>query len=249
MSNTSWHPDSYSKNARFVSELGEPLLALLNPQPGEWIVDLGCGDGALTEKIAAAGTTVIGVDSSPELLQAARLRGLNAVRMDGQCLGLKRSVDAVFSNAALHWMKQAEAVLEGVARCLKTGGRFVGEFGGRGNVQNIRSALHGILRKRGIDPWSVDPWYYPAPAEYAALLDQFGFTVDSIELIPRPTRLPGDIRDWLAVFAQPFTRAVAEAEKDALVEDVRGTLEPVLWNPDGWWYADYVRLRFKAFRG
>jgi trans-aconitate methyltransferase len=248
MTATTWNSQSYSRNARFVSELGEPLLALLDPQPGEWIVDLGCGDGALTEKIAARGTITFGVDSSAELLGAARLRGLKLARMDGQCLGLKRCVDAVFSNAALHWMKRQDAVVEGVARCLKTGGRFVGELGGKGNVQAIRGVLHGALRKRSIDPSSVDPWYFPSAEEYAALLTKCGFAVASIESIPRPTRLPGDMREWLSVFAQPFTRAVPEREADAFLDEVCAALEPELRKADGSWYADYVRLRFRAIR-
>jgi trans-aconitate methyltransferase len=243
---TSWNPETYSKNARFVSDLGEPLLNLLDPQPGEWILDLGCGDGALTEKIASAGSVVIGVDGSAALLTAARARGLAIVRMDGQRLALKRRFDAVFSNAALHWMKQPEAVAAGVAACLKRGGRFVGEFGGKGNIETIRAALHTALLERGIDPWTADPWYYPSPEEYSGLLERFGFTVDSIDLIPRPTKLPGDILDWLSVFAQPFTRAVAEGESRIYLTEVRASLEPVLKKPDGAWYADYVRLRFKA---
>lgn len=245
---TSWHPQSYAQSARFVSELGEPLLGLLDARPGERIADLGCGDGALTERIAAAGSAVIGVDGSAALLQAARQRGLQVARMDGHCLGLRRRFDAVFSNAALHWMKRPEAVIEGVARCLKPRGRFVGEFGGRGNVERIRGALHESLQRRGIDPSSLDPWYFPSPGEYAALLAQFGFTVDSIELIPRPTALPGDLRDWLDVFAQPFTRALAHSETHLFVDEVRAALEPALRQADGCWYADYVRLRFKATR-
>jgi len=245
---TSWNPESYAKNARFVSDLGEPLLRLLDPQPLEIILDLGCGDGALSEKIMAVGCTVYGCDSSLAQLQAASARGIQSFVMDGQNLGLKRRFDAVFTNAALHWMKDAEKVVEGVARALKPGGRFVGEFGGKGNVETIRQALHAQLSKRGIDPWSVDPWYYAAPAEYAELLKRYGFTVDYIELIPRLTKLPGDIRDWLEVFAQPFTNAVAESERTDFFAEVRRNLQPKLKYPDGSWYADYVRLRFKAVR-
>jgi trans-aconitate methyltransferase len=245
---TSWNPDAYSKNARFVSDLGEPLLILLNPKPGEMILDLGCGDGVLTEKITAAGSSVIGVDSSRAFLEAARDRGLNVVLMDGRQLALRREFEAVFSNAALHWMKQPELVVEGVANCLKPGGRFVGEFGGKGNVETIRAALHAGLRQHRIDPWSVDPWYYPAPEEYSELLAQFGFTVDYIELIPRPTKLPGDILAWLEVFAQPFMHAVTNTEKTKFLDEVRDELEPTLRKADGSWYADYVRLRFKAIR-
>ena len=245
---TSWDPESYSKKARFVSDLGEPLLRLLDPKPGELILDLGCGDGALTEKIKAAGSVVIGVDSSLAQLQASRKRALNVLSMDGQHLGFKKIFDAVLSNAALHWMKRPELVVEGVANCIKPGGKFVGEFGGKGNVEIIRAALHAGLRKRDIDPWSVDPWYYPSAEEYSELLHRFEFTVDYIELIPRPTKLPGDILAWLEVFAQPFTKAVSDGDHREFLDEIRSALEPRLLQADGSWYADYVRLRFKALR-
>ena len=243
---TSWNPDTYSKNARFVSDLGEPLLTLLDAKPGEMILDLGCGDGALAEKITGAASSVIGVDSSLAFLKAAHARGLTVALMDAQQLSLKRQFDAVFSNAAIHWMKRPELVVAGVANCLKSGGRFVGEFGGKGNVETIRAALHTALRKRGIDPWSVDPWYYPSAEEYSELLTQFGFTPGYIDLIPRPTKLPGDIRGWLDVFAQPFTNALTSTEKSNFLNEVRNRLDTALRKPDGSWYADYVRLRFKA---
>jgi trans-aconitate methyltransferase len=245
---TSWNPESYSQNARFVSDLGEPLLQLLDPKPDELILDLGCGDGALTEKIKEAESTVIGVDSSLAQLQASRKRDLNVLSMDGQQLGFKKLFDAVFSNAALHWMKRPELVVEGVANCIKPGGRFVGEFGGKGNVETVRAALHAGLRKRGIDLWKVDPWYYPSTEEYSELLNQFGFTIDYIEIIPRPTKLPGDILAWLEVFAQPFTQAVREGDHREFLDEIRSALEPRLLRADGSWYADYVRLRFKAIR-
>ena len=243
---TSWDPDSYAKNARFVADLGEPLIELLDAKPGEVILDLGCGDGALTEKIAAAGANVYGVDASLAQAQAARARRLCVCVMDGQRLGVKRKFDAVFSNAALHWMKQADQVVSGVATALKATGRFVGEFGGQGNVATIRHALHATLRTRAIDPWSVDPWYYASPDEYSQLLHRHGFAVPYIELIPRPTKLPGDILGWLEVFAQPFTKAVDHSERADFLTEVRSSLRGELQKPDGTWYADYVRLRFKA---
>lgn len=245
---TTWNPTSYANNARFVADLGEPLLALLDGKPGEIILDLGCGDGALTEKMVASGCTVYGCDASLAQLQAARHRGIQTLVMDGQQLGLKRRFDAVFTNAALHWMKQAEKVVEGVAGSLKSDGRFVGEFGGQGNVETIRQALHSALRQRGIDPWSIDPWYYAVPEVYTELLRRYGFTIDYIELIPRPTKLPGDILAWLEIFAQPFSKAVTESERASFLAEVRHELESTLHKPDGSWYADYVRLRFKATR-
>ncbi|HEX2228215.1 MAG TPA: class I SAM-dependent methyltransferase [Candidatus Binatia bacterium] len=247
-SSTNWNPQSYAESARFVSDLGAPLLEMLDAKPGDSVLDLGCGDGALTEKIAAVGCFVIGMDSSLSQARATQKRGLNAVVADGQCFFFKRTFDAVFSNAALHWMKEAENVLVSVAQCLKPAGRFVGEFGGEGNVAIIRAALHEALRRRGIDPWKVDPWYYPAPDEYAALLARRGFVVSYIELLPRPTRLPGDIVAWLDIFAQPFTKAVTDTERGTLIREVCDVLEPRLQNPDGTWCADYVRLRFKAIK-
>jgi trans-aconitate methyltransferase len=243
---TAWNPESYAKNARFVSDLGQPLLQLLDAQPGELILDLGCGDGALTDKIAGYGCAVIGVDSSFPQLKAATERGLNAVLMDGHQLCFQRRFDAVFTNAALHWMKQPETVVAGVANSLKAGGRFIGEFGGKGNVERIRAALHETLRRHAIDPAPIDPWYYPSPEEYSKLLSRAGFIVNYIELIPRPTRLPGDILDWLEIFAQPFTQAVAEPDRGYFLKEVRNKLATCLRDGPGNWFADYVRLRFRA---
>lgn len=245
---TRWNPEVYARNARFVSELGTPLLELLAPVPGERILDLGCGDGALTLKIAAAGATVVGADASHEQLRAARKLGLDVVRMDGHAFAVGRHFDAVFSNAALHWMKRPAEVVSGVAAALKGGGRFVGEMGGNGNVAAIRRALHSALRARGVDPEAVDPWYYPGVEEYGALLAAAGFEVETIGLIARPTPLPGDIVSWLEVFAQPFIEAVAPPERSSYLQEVRSTLAPALRRPDGTWIADYVRLRFRAIR-
>jgi trans-aconitate methyltransferase len=243
---TSWNPQTYASNARFVSDLGQPLLQLLQPQPGDLILDLGCGDGALTEKIADYGCAVIGVDSSYPQLKAAKDRGLNVTVMDGHQLSFRCKFDAVFTNAALHWMKQPELVLTGVAGSLKPFGRFIGEFGGKGNVERIRSALYAGLQRHAIDPTPIDPWYYPSSEEYSKLLSNAGFTVNYIELIPRPTKLPGDILDWLEIFAQPFTQALDESQRSGFLKEVRNELATCLRDSDGSWIADYVRLRFKA---
>jgi trans-aconitate methyltransferase len=242
---TTWNPETYARDARFVSDLAAPLLQILDPQAGELILDLGCGDGVLSEKIAVR-SRVVGVDSSMPFLKSARARALRVVQMDGQQLAFKHCFDAVFSNAALHWMKRPEKVLQGVAGCLKPCGRFVGEFGGKGNVETIRAVLHAGLQKRSIDPWRVDPWYYPSPEEFANLLERFGFSPAYIELIPRPTKLPGDLTQWLELFAQPFTKSLADAERQSFINEVSDALEPRLRRSDGSWHADYVRLRFKA---
>ena len=138
--------------------------------------------------------------------------------------------------------------MAGVASSLKAGGRFIGEFGGKGNVEKIRSALHVALRRHAIDPAPIDPWYYPSPEEYSELLSKAGFIVTYIELIPRPTKLPGDILGWLEVFAQPFTQAVAEPERARFLKEVRTELATCLRDDADNWFADYVRLRFKAIK-
>jgi trans-aconitate methyltransferase len=245
---TSWDPAAYARDARFVADLGEPLLDLLAPRNSEVIMDLGCGDGALTEKIAAREASVLGTDASIAQARAAKDRGLLVAVVDGHHLCFKRQFDAVFSNAALHWMKQPESVVQGVWQCLKAGGRFVGEFGAKGNVQTIRSALHGALRQRGVDPITVDPWYYPSPEDFSKLLVNSGFIVRYIEIIPRPTRLPGELLDWLEIFAQPFTSAVDEGDRPSFLDEVCGRSESALRDVDGRWTVDYVRLRFAAVR-
>jgi len=241
-----WDPDRYARNARFVADLGMPVVELLAPNPGERILDLGCGDGALTEKLVALGCHVVGVDGSAEQVAAARARGLEVLVMDGHRLGFESEFDAVFSNAALHWMKQPDQVITGVWRALRPGGRFVAELGGSGCVQTILAALLAGLGRRGIEGAACNPWYFPTVEDYRARLQACGFAVDYIALIPRPTPLPGDITGWLETFAESFTSALPESERAAFLDEVRASLRPSLCGADGTWTADYVRLRFAA---
>ena len=243
-----WDPDAYAKNARFVSELGAPVADLLAPNPGERLLDIGCGDGALTERFRTAGCVVVAIDSSPEQVWAALERGLDARIIDACELEFEAEFDAVFSNAVLHWIGDAEGVISGVWRALKPGGRFVGEFGGAGCVASIRHAFGAALAARNIDVATVDPWYFPTADQYRSRLESGGFLIDSIQLFPRPTPLPGDITHWLQLFAQPFLEAVPSDRRQALLEEVRATLEPQLRDADGVWVVDYVRLRFAATR-
>lgn len=240
----SWNPAQYAQNARFVADLGMPVLELLAPQPGEHILDLGCGDGALTKKLLDFGCSVVGVDASTAMIDAARALGLDARVMDGEALNFTEEFDAVFSNAALHWMTQPEQVLAGVWRALKLGGRFVGEFGGYGNVATIVEALNTALHARGIAP--VQPWFFPAAEHYQQLLEAAGFELGSIALIPRPTPLPGNVGSWLETFAHAFTNKLAEPERAGFIAEVVSALRSALCGEDGVWQADYVRLRFAA---
>jgi SAM-dependent methyltransferase len=242
----SWDPERYARNARFVSDLGAPVVELLAPRPGERVLDLGCGDGALTAELVARGCHVVGVDGSAEQVAAARARGLDARVADGQRLAFESEFDAVFSNAALHWMKRPDAVIDGVARALRPGGRFVGEFGGQGCVAKIVAALDRALARRGLDAASLNPWYFPSAEEYRKRLEARGFEVRSIALFPRPTPLPGDVTGWLETFAESFTRGLGAGERQPFLAEVRDALRPELVDPSGVWVADYVRLRFWA---
>lgn len=239
-----WDPDQYGRNARFVADLGLPVVELLAPQPGERILDLGCGDGALTIKLAALGCSVVGVDASAEMVAAARSLGLEAHVMDGAELQFMEEFEAVFSNAALHWMRNPESVVSGVWRALKSGGRFVGELGGQGNIAAILAAIDAALADRGIVV--PCPWFFPRPDEYRQLLEASGFEVRAIDLFPRPTVLPGDMAAWMETFAQPYTTALPAAERGRFISEVVAALRGRLCNADGGWIADYVRLRFSA---
>jgi trans-aconitate methyltransferase len=243
-----WNSSRYAQNARFVSDLGQPVLDLLNPRPGERILDLGCGDGALTEKLVAAGAQVVGIDGSADMVDAARKRGLDARVMDAYHLTFQNEFNAVFSNAALHWMKRdPDAVIQGVRHALKPGGRFTAEMGGHGCVAAIVVALCAALEKHGVpQPASGIPWYFPTVDDYRSRLERAGLRVKYIALIPRPTPLPTGMRGWLETFGIPFTNLLPESDRGAFLDEVTERLRPALCDEQGRWTADYVRLRFLA---
>ena len=226
--------------------MGAPLLELLAPGPGETILDLGCGDGALSLRIAESGARVVAVDAAADMVAAARVRGVDAHVMDGEALTFVAEFDAIFSNAALHWMRNPDAVITGMRHALKPGGRLVAEFGGGDNVAAVKAALIDGLNRRGLDGTSFVPWYFPSDVEYRVRLEDQGFNVDEIALIPRPTPLPGALEDWLDTFCESFLFALPESGRGALKEEVADAVHSRLCDGNGCWSVDYVRLRVTA---
>ena len=240
-----WHAESYERDTGFVSDYGEAVIEWLNPQLGESILDLGCGDGRLTEKIVDRGANVIGFDASENFIEAAKRRGLNVQLGDGHALPFDQAFEAVFSNAALHWMLEPHEVLKGVHRALKPNGRFVGEFGGFGNAAAVITAMRAVGTLRGGNADLVAPWYFPTVEQYTQMLQKHGFTVDRIISFYRPTPVPKGMRAWLEVMRAPFFDQFGD-QKETVYRQVTDALKPALQDHQGNWFVDYVRLRFSA---
>ena len=237
-----WTSEGYRANAAYVPALGAAVLDLLSPSTGERILDIGCGEGSLTEKIAAAGAAVVGIDVSEQMIAAARARGLDARLMDAEKLSFQHEFDAAFSNAALHWVRDHDAMLAGVRRALKPGGRFVAEFGGHGNIAAIQVSVRSVLARQG---WDTNIHrYYATPAEYTARLAGHGFNVSQIDLIPRPTPLPTGMRGWLETFERATLDRIPPRDRESFLSEVEELLRPEVCDSHGNWTAHYVRLRF-----
>ncbi|QLH38643.1 MAG: methyltransferase domain-containing protein [Defluviicoccus sp.] len=246
--NQVWDPERYARTAAFVPEFGREVVELLAPQPGERILDLGCGDGVLMQALVDAGAEVVGVDASPDMVAAACARGFDARVADGQQLPFEAEFDAVFSNAALHWMGNLPAAIGSVRRALKPGGRFVAEMGGEGNVASVVAAIEWVFEKRKLDVLRLNPWVFPNFDGMHHLLHQRAFHVVHLDCFERQIELPGDITDWLGTFAGTFLAAIPEDERPAVLAEIREELTDSQLREDGTWWIDYVRLRFAAIR-
>jgi trans-aconitate methyltransferase len=245
-----WDSALYDDRHSFVWKRGAELIDVLNPAAGERILDLGCGTGHLTALIADRGAQVTGLDSSTSMIAQARQNypKLSFLLGDARTLDIGTPFDAVFSNAVLHWIREADAVVAAVARVLRPGGRFVLEMGGKKNIARIVSALESVLAEAGYTP--RNPWYFPSAAEYATLLERHEFEVSALWTFERWDRLEHPergLREWIEMFGGPWFEAVPVADRPRLIANLESRLRPSLWC-DGAWWADYHRLRVIAVR-
>ncbi|MFB8790963.1 MAG: methyltransferase domain-containing protein [Potamolinea sp.] len=250
-SQNQWDAELYDNQHSFVSNFGTNLVELLSPQPGEYILDLGCGTGHLTEKIANFGVEVLGIDSAGSMINQARNHypSLKFELADATNLQFTEEFDAVFSNAVLHWIKQPEKVIAGIYRALKPGGRFVAEFGGKGNVQKIVAAIYNVMNAAGYPiEESGNPWYFPSIGEYGTLLEKQGFELTLASLFERPTVLDDPekgMHNWIKMFANQFLTVLPDDKPNDILADIEKQLRPDLYQ-DGTWFADYKRIRVIA---
>lgn len=247
-----WDAGLYERSFGFVADYGQSLVDLLDPRPGERVVDLGCGIGSLTAALAGRGARVLGLDSSAAMVHEARRRHpeLEFEVADGQLFAVREQFDAVFSNAALHWMTDPGAVIARVYTALRPGGRFVAEMGTAGNCATIIEAVAAARAELGAPGAPNAPWYFPTPAEQAAHLEAGGFEVCWLHCFDRPTPLtdcPDGVADWLRMFGSELLRDLPSALADRLTARVNELTAPTL-RRDGTWVADYRRLRFVAVR-
>ena len=245
----SWNAKLYEDRHHYVSQMAEDLVTLLSPQPEEIILDLGCGTGHLGAKIAESGATVVGCDRAESMIEQARANypSLHFEVIDGEQLVAEKHFDAIFSNAALHWMSNAEAVVQGMSRALKLGGRLVAEFGGKGNIGKISTTLQETLATHGY-PAPPQLWYFPSISEYSTLLETYGFEVVFMQLFDRPTPLEGEqgLSNWVTMFASHLLATIPVDKRSQILHEIETKLRPHLYR-EGTWFADYRRLRLIAY--
>ena len=246
-----WNANLYDTKHSFVWQYGGDLVSLLAPRPGEHILDIGCGTGHLTAQIAESGAHVVGVDQSMSMIAAAReaYPNLKFEVADARELPFQAEFDAVFSNAALHWIHEPELVIRNIWKALRPEGRFVAEFGGKGNVHKVKCALDQVLAELGgSGHQEINQWYFPSVSEYATHLEMNGFVVRFITLFDRPTLLAdgeAGLRNWITMFCTEYLAALEPESRGLFLQRVEDLLRPALFR-EGQWCADYRRLRLVA---
>ena len=238
LSTSKWDAADYARVGSFVAELGAAALDLLDAQPGERILDVGCGEGTLTRKIVDRGATVLGIDNSPEMVAAARAKGLEVVLLDAADMTFANEFDAVFSNATLHWVLEKERAARAIFHALKPGGRFAGEMGGEGNLAALREALDEELIIRGYQPPADASNWYASPHEFAEIYEAAGFEHIDARLIERPTTIDHGIAEWVTTFRRGWL------DRAGVPLDERAEIGAAVADRVGSNLADYVRLRF-----
>lgn len=244
-----WNAELYQQQHIFSVEYGRNMLSHVNRAADQTILDLGCGTGALTHDLAAEGAHVVGLDASPDMIAKARTDypALEFVVMDATAMAYDNVFNTVYSNAALHWIKDQPTLLAKVYRALKPGGYFMAEFGAQGNIETIQRAFRSVIQELGRHFESQ--FFFPAPQEYKTLLETAGFTVNYIEDFSRPTPLSGGVeglRKWLLQFYDDYLKTFTPLEKERIFREMELACAP-LWHTDGW-VADYRRLRVIAFK-
>lgn len=248
-----WQADLYDKKLDYVSELGKGMIELLSPKSGESILDIGCGTGDLAHEISKTGAMVMGMDLSAQMIESAKTKypDINFFVGNAENFTLEEQVDAVFSNAALHWMTKPEQVIQCVWKTLKTEGRFVAEFGGQGNVEKVIKATSLVLdRDYGMDASKLNPWYFPTIAQYSTLLEQQGFRVTYAVHFDRPTKMKdgeNGLNLWLTGSVDDFFKGFTKEEKKNVIKKIEAEARKELFK-DGNWYIDYKRLRIMAVK-
>ena len=237
-STSKWDAADYAKVGAFVAELGGAALDLLDPQPGERILDVGCGEGTLTKKIVGRGATVLGIDNSPEMIAAARAAGIDAILLAAENMTFSSEFDAAFSNATLHWVLEKEQAARAISRALKPDGRFAGEMGGEGNLKKLREALDNELIIRGHQPPVEASNWYASPEEFAAVYEAAGFRELDARLIERPTPIEHGVAAWVTTFRRGWL------DRAQVPEGERAEIAAAVADRIGSNVADYVRLRF-----
>ena len=237
-STSKWNAGDYARVGAFVAELGGAALDLLDPRPGERILDIGCGEGTLTKKMIERGATVLGIDNSPEMIAAARANGVDALQLAAEDMQFFAEFDAAFSNATLHWVLEKEQAARAIFRALKRGGRFAGEMGGEGNIARLREALDTELVIRGYVPPSESSNWYPSPEEFAGVYEAAGFEQIDARLIERPTPLDHGVDQWVTTFRKGWL------DRAGVPDDERADIASAVADRFGSNVADYVRLRF-----
>ena len=250
---TNWNTDLYNEKHAFVFKYGEDLVDVLKPQPGERILDLGCGTGYLTNIIALSGAEVVGIDSSLEMISKAKLQypELEFKVQSATEFHFDEHFNAIFSNAVLHWVLEKEKAIECMYRNLKRSGRIVLEMGGKHNVEKIITALQNSLLKHGFtEQASKEIWYFPSTSEYTTLLEKRGFTISYAAHFSRETKLSdteNGIKDWVRMFGATFLKGIDEVKIEVILNEVQTALLPTHFR-NGSWYADYKRLRIIAIK-